>query len=367
MMSISGGLDLTTLGKLVAAAVAAFGVAKLLFPPSRMEPEDLEPLPEPPAGSTFITLPVSNVKLRYADTGAQKSSVLRRILHSKRDDVTFVLLHGFAGVLETWNFLVPELQKKNPNFRVLSLDLVGSGFSDKPVGDGFDYSYRSQGKIVVEFLSQLDLSRVVLVGHSSGTVVAAAAALECPSRVIGTVFVANALFRAKSSLFSNPWLKSFFGWMATKMTADRKKSLSRMHHPMHIDKILTDEFVQLFAAPTRLPNFHAALVETVVAKEAPYEDLINALMLGPETSSSSSSSSFSPVPMLFVYGKDDTYKPLPVEQAASLQGKLDGMDPKLRNQQKIETVSLEDCAHYAQHEQPEALADAIREFLHKHA
>lgn len=338
--------DSFTVGMVAVAIVAGIGLTKL-FEKNETDATKSLPVPVPPAGSRFVVLPMSKVKLRYSDSRTPGDS-------KKAKGVTFVMLHGFAGCLETWKFLTSQLTEKSPDCRVISLDLVGSGYSDKPNGEDFDYSYRNQGKIVMEFLSALALTKVVLVGHSSGTVVAAAAALQCPSKVVGTIFVANALFRAKSNLFSNPWLKSLFGWMAGKMTADRKKSLSRMHHKDHIDRVLTDDFVQEFAAPTLLPNFHTALVETIVAKEPPYEDLVDALLLS------------SPLPILFVYGKDDAYKPLPSEQAASMKKKLEAMDQELLAKVLLDTVELEKCAHYAQHEQPEALAEAILNFVRKH-
>jgi len=42
-----------------------------------------------------------------------------------------------------------------------------------------------------------------------------------------------------------------------------------MHHPIHHERVLTDEFVGKFAEPMRLPGFHDAMVETAMAKEAP--------------------------------------------------------------------------------------------------
>ena len=341
VFEMSASWDLATLGTAGVAVVLALGIAGVLARKSSQPKPDPGPLPEPPAGSTFVTLPDSGIKIRYSDTGATID-----------EGVTYVLLHGFAGVLETWQFLAPLLPAEDPSCRVVSLDLAGSGFSDKPIGGDLDYSYRAQGRLVNEFLAALDLTeKVVLVGHSSGTVVAAAAAaMASDNIVVGTVFVANALFRSKPGLFSNPWLKPMFGWMAKKMTSDRKKSLARMHQPHHGERVLTDDFVGLFEAPTRLPGFQAALVETVVAKEAPYLELLDELL---ELKT----------PMLFVHGKDDAYKPLPVDQAEVLQEKLDALDPAARAKQLVRTESLADCAHYAQHEQPEALAGVLRSFV----
>ena len=314
---------------LIGGGIATAVVLKRILTPNNEEKE----IPVAPPGSKFVKLPKSNATLRYIDNEESSSSV------------TFVLIHGFAGVSETWELLTPHLK----NHRVVALDLVGSGFSDKPL-EGFDYSYRTQGKVVSEFISLLGLKKTVLVGHSSGTVVAASAALQTPE-VVGVVFIANALFRLKSAMFSKAWLKPLFGWMVQKMMADRKSSLARMHRP---DYVLTDSFVEKFAAPTRLPNFHEALLEGIMVEEAPYEDLVDELLSTPK-----------PLPLLFVYGKDDTYKPTPEEQKEVIQQKLDAMDAKTKEQQCLVIGELEKCHHYAQHERPEALAKEILGYVEK--
>ena len=339
---------------------------------------DEKPLPVAPAGSKFIELPGSGVTLRYTDIASDDKSKSGGFDKNNTKQLTFLLLHGFGGVLETWEFLTPYLLESKTNdtkettkIRVVAIDFVGSGFSDKPDGTEFDYAYRSQGRVVSEFISVLDLSNVVLVGHSSGTVVGASTAVQKSkggenSAVVGAIFMSCALFRSKSEYFSKPWLKPVLGWMVTKMTGNRKKSLGSMHLPVHADRVLTDEFVEKFAAPTRLPNFHVALLETVMAKEAPYEDLVDELLSLPSLKSGDENEGTrAPVPMLFVWGKQDTYKPLPDEQKESIRQKLDVMDANAREEQRVETAELEECHHYPQHEQPEALAKEILGFVQK--
>ena len=328
------------------------------------ETDKPQPLPEAPPGSKFVELPESEVTLRYTDTAEindPKSPTKKdgdqtmRTRNAYPDQVTFLLIHGFAGVLETWELLIPYLLESDA--RVVALDMVGSGFSDKPDDETFDYSYRSQGRVVSEFISVLGLSNVVLVGHSSGTVVGASTALQSAGNgkeVVVAVFVANALFRPKPAFFSKPWLKGFFRWTITKTMNDRKKSLEKMHLPVHAERVLTDAFVEKFAAPTRLPSFYDALVGTVMAKEPPYEDLLDGLLAVTPV-----------VPMLFVHGKDDDYKPLPEQQKESMQQKLDAMDAKSREQLRLDVTELEECKHYAQHEQPENLAKEILGFVQK--
>lgn len=353
--SISNVSSFSLLPTIALGAVVALGLGVYCRTTKSTIDEKPLPLPEPPIGSKFVTLPESGVNLRYADTATEDGN--KRKNNDDDKHVTFVMLHGFAGVLETWELLTPNLRKESSNLRVrvVALDLVGSGFSDKPDGSNFDYSYRNQGKVVSELLSVLNLSNVVVVGHSSGTVVGAATATG-DKRIVGAVFVDGALFRPKPEFFSKSWLKPLFSWMTTKMLSDRKQSLAKMHLPENAERVLTDEFVAKFAAPTRLPGFGDALVDTVMAKEAPYEELVDQLL-----------SETKPIPMLFAWGAADlTHKPLPSQQIESIQTKLNDIHAEHPEKQPIvETKLVENSSHYPQHEQPEALASGILSFVRK--
>eukprot|EP00536_Pseudo-nitzschia_multiseries_P003625 jgi/Psemu1/302059/fgenesh1_kg.56_\ len=173
--------------------------------------------------------------------------------------------------------------------------------------------------------------------------------------------MACALFRHKSDFFSKSWLKPMFQWMTTKMMANRKQSMAKMHLPIHAERVLTDDFVEKFAVATRLPNFNSALVDTVMAKEAPYEELVDELLSPPSTANNTG-----PCPILFVWGKQDTYQPLPAQQKESLKQKLDSLTASTQQREQIvETKELDECHHYPQHEQPEALAKEILSFVQK--
>jgi len=88
-----------------------------------------------------------------------------------------VLLHGFASSLETWDLLVPDLERTH---RVIALDLKGFGWSDRPEGD---YSPAAEARLVIKLLDQLGVKRAAFVAHSWGSSVALALALAAPERV----------------------------------------------------------------------------------------------------------------------------------------------------------------------------------------
>jgi pimeloyl-ACP methyl ester carboxylesterase len=65
--------------------------------------------------------------------------------------------------------------------RFVLVDMLGSGFSDKPLD--FDYSIESQARVLIEILDALELSKIDLYGHSMGGTVALVAACIQPTRI----------------------------------------------------------------------------------------------------------------------------------------------------------------------------------------
>ena len=83
-----------------------------------------------------------------------------------------VLLHGFANSLQTWRDFAPAAAKR---FYVVALDMPGYGLSDKPIQ--FNYRNPAQGQFVADFIEHLELTNVIVGGHSLGGAVAIHTAL----------------------------------------------------------------------------------------------------------------------------------------------------------------------------------------------
>jgi pimeloyl-ACP methyl ester carboxylesterase len=93
-----------------------------------------------------------------------------------------VLLHCYACSLRWWQRLTPLL---NANHRVVMVDLIGFGGSQKPKGG---YSIGEQARAVAEALNRLGVEGAVMVGHSMGGEVATAVA-ESSSELVDRVAV----------------------------------------------------------------------------------------------------------------------------------------------------------------------------------
>ncbi|HEX8052457.1 MAG TPA: alpha/beta fold hydrolase [Thermoleophilaceae bacterium] len=81
-----------------------------------------------------------------------------------------VLIHGFGCSLNWWTPVMPLLRK---SLRVIRLDLLGHGRSEKP-RDG--YSMEEQADVVADVMRRLGVHRAAVVGHSMGGMVATALA-----------------------------------------------------------------------------------------------------------------------------------------------------------------------------------------------
>jgi pimeloyl-ACP methyl ester carboxylesterase len=95
-----------------------------------------------------------------------------------------VLIHSLAGNTGQWQAQSAHLR---PNRRVVVLDVRGHGRSAPPA-DG-SYAIESMADDVRAVVKELDLEKIVLVGHSMGGLVAAAYAGSYPEQVAGVLFV----------------------------------------------------------------------------------------------------------------------------------------------------------------------------------
>jgi pimeloyl-ACP methyl ester carboxylesterase len=90
-----------------------------------------------------------------------------------------VLLHGFGASADSWNRFAKPLTKR---YRVIAPDLPGWGASTRLYTAS--YGYLAQVERLHQFLSQLQLGRIHLIGHSMGGFLASAYAARYPNEVI---------------------------------------------------------------------------------------------------------------------------------------------------------------------------------------
>ncbi|MCF2573982.1 alpha/beta fold hydrolase [Brevibacterium sp. UCMA 11754] len=95
-----------------------------------------------------------------------------------------LLIHGSTSSSRSWDSLVPLLQGSH---RTIRMDLLGFGQSDKPDGDV--YQVTAQADRIAETLSKFSIAEAVVVGHSSGGLVATALAERHPEMVTALALI----------------------------------------------------------------------------------------------------------------------------------------------------------------------------------
>lgn len=97
-------------------------------------------------------------------------------------NATLLMLHGNP----TWSFLYRHLLRGlRGEYRCVALDHLGFGLSERPA----DFSYRPEdhADVVEEFVDELGLEDIVLVGHDWGGPIGLSYAIDHPENVAGLV------------------------------------------------------------------------------------------------------------------------------------------------------------------------------------
>ena len=111
---------------------------------------------------------------RLLDLPAGEVQVVDR---GPREGSPIVLIHCFSCAIDWWDRVMPALEAGH---RVIALDLLGHGGSEKPGGG---YTPENQAKVVAQALHRLGVREAALVGHSLGGAVAVALTERDPGLV----------------------------------------------------------------------------------------------------------------------------------------------------------------------------------------
>src|SRR5687767_4070300 len=101
-----------------------------------------------------------------------KDTTLFYSTHGKGNPV--VLVHGFASDGSEWQRQVPYLQD---NYQLVIPDLAGSGLSDL---NPAVHSMEDHADTIAEILTDLELEKATIIGHSMGGYIALAFAEKYP-------------------------------------------------------------------------------------------------------------------------------------------------------------------------------------------
>jgi haloalkane dehalogenase len=146
------------------ARVARFASVRTSWPAGavlRTPEERLRDLPDFDYEPRYVE--VEGLRMAYVEAGAGDP---------------ILLLHGEPAWSYLYRHMIPPLSQAG---RVMALDLVGFGRSDKPM-DANAYSYRSHARWLRQFIEKLDLRRITLVCHDWGGLLGLRVLSQAPER-----------------------------------------------------------------------------------------------------------------------------------------------------------------------------------------
>ena len=257
--------------------------------------------------------------------------------------VPIVLLHGWPQTSWAWRRVTPRL---SPTCDVVVPDLPGFGYSSKPEG-GFDK--KTIARRLRDFLQALGLSRIALVGHDLGGHVACAYAAQWPQEVSHLVFIESSLpsFGQEEAMDVSKGGSWHFGF---NMAGDISEELVRGREYLFVDHMMRREKVGLFN-----PNS--------VSKDD-IEHYARALARPGALRSSFSYYRTLPIDRgdNRIWGQTPLSMPVLAVGAAWGYGHSSAQTIR-RVATDVHDVLIEDSGHYIPEERPDALANAIAEFL----
>ncbi len=190
----------------------------------------------------FIQL--GDVRTRYWQAGTTGSHV--------------ILLHGIACSVLEWQHNIEALAAHH---RVLAVDLLGFGLTDKPANE--TYSLRNLAQFILDFMTAKGLKQAHLAGNSLGARLALECAIIDPSRVTSLLLVDPAGIERHGALLefrlaAIPGL----GELLTKPHALGMKMLWRKAF-FEPSTFVTDELVKTKVTLASAPGAHAAFLKTL--------------------------------------------------------------------------------------------------------
>ncbi len=250
---------------------------------------------------------------------------------------TILLLHGLGGSSYSWRFVAPRLAATH---RVVALDLRGFGRSDKP----FDRAYGvdDHAAVVRAFIRAANLSRITLVGHSFGGMVALRLVLDRriePHRIARLVTISAPAYPQPFSSGIKFLRRPVLPYVALLVVPpELTTTLALMMDAAGFHRF-TERDISIYADPLSSPGGPHALIETALQIVPP--DLDRLIARYPTIAK----------PALVMSCREDGV--VPIASAERLARTIPGARLSV----------LEGCDHMPAEQAPTAVATEIRRFL----
>lgn len=287
------------------------------------------PPPIPPFFESLERIPIKTVtvhnqRIAYLDVG---------------NGPPVILIHGFGGSMWQWEH---QQQTLAQDFRVLTLDLPGSGLSDKP-----DIEYRPDQLLdfFVGFMDAAGIRQATLVGNSMGAGLAIGMALDHPTRVSKLILIGglpqqillklnNPSIRRALETRAPLWVVSLGSWLFGGLMTE-----SIMREFIHNPALLTPAVIERSNRNRRRPGL---IKPIMAARDAlPLWETGYAVRLNSLTHST-----------MIIWGEQDRVFPLSVGE--ELHRIIPGS----------QLIKIPEAGHLPQWEQPDLVNSILIAYIH---
>jgi pimeloyl-ACP methyl ester carboxylesterase len=281
-------------------------------------------------------LVIASVLLSSAGAGAQQEvkpvakevTVLGYKLHylEAGRGAPVILLHGTGGEGARW---MPQIQGLSSDFRVIALDQIGFGQSDKPMTN---YHSGVFAGFLAGFMKAIGVPKASLIGQSMGAAVALSLAVEKPEMVDRLVLVNGGGFRSAPRTTPPDWHARQIANAGT--LAESREYMEKLYfdHSFVTDKLVEQNLMQRLRSAYTIESMQNAADRGLGGVS---EDEVRAIK----------------APTLLVWGANDKLSP-PVN--------ADKLNAVIKNSRK---VLIDKAGHYPFLEHPDKFNQVVREFL----
>jgi 2-hydroxy-6-oxonona-2,4-dienedioate hydrolase len=266
---------------------------------------------------------VNGYKTRYWSYGNASSIIL--------------LLHGFAFSVELWELNIPDLSK---NHKVIAIDLLGFGLTDKPKGK---QNLDTYPQFVYSFMQKMSILKAHVVGHSMGGLIATKLAQMHPECIETLVLLCSPGFQTYIPLHFRIFSLPFIGELFIKPNKKGLEGALRKNtfNKSTVSKKLVERLYE-FSLHPEMGKTLLKVTRTSINIFGFKKFIINSIKNGIDKLT---------MPVLIIWGKEDEIIYSNQAYAAN----------KIIKHSKL--VIFENCGHLPQLEYPEKFNQLLEDFL----
>lgn len=284
-----------------------------------------------PYKSHFET--IGGFRMHYLDEGPKDGS-----------KPTLLCSHGNP----TWSFFFRSvINEFRDQYRVVVVDHIGCGLSEKPSLKKYPYSLGRRGQDLIELIEKLDLKNIALIAHDWGGAVAMCAATQIPDRFSKIILMNTAAY-----------------------LSDRVPKRIRLCHIPVLKRIMLQGLNVFPRAATRMATAKGLAPDVKAGLLAPYDSWANRIAVCEFVQDIPLSPRHRSYEAL--KGTGERLNVFKDEQVALIWGVKDWcfppevfLDEFLKYYPNAYVKKIEDAGHYLLEDSPKETLGSIREFLER--